>query len=135
MNDSLSIKPLVSANVTGSVLGTVRAFERATGLNKNRSSRVNATLGSQNLTRIEIQHTLPANSKARQQSLMAILQTLSRTDVGGNTISVDTAELRLTLNRSATVTDAELFSMFLTLAGGLLESNGALFLAWCQAQE
>jgi hypothetical protein len=135
MNDSLSIKPLVAANVTGSVLGTVRAFERATGLNKNRSSRINTALGSQSPTRIEIQHTLPANSKARQQSLMALLQTLNRVDVGGNTISMDTAELRLTLNRAATVTDAELFSMFLTLAGGLLENNGALFLAWCQAQE
>jgi hypothetical protein len=129
MNDSLSIKPLVAANVTGSVLGTARAFERAATFVKNRYSRVNAFLGALNPTRIDLSHIMPRKATEKKQSLLAFHQTLTRVDASSNVVGTDTVEFRYTSVNTAGITEDEYVAGHLLLQGGFTENNCALLRA------
>lgn len=126
MNDSLSIQPIVLANVTGTVLTTARVFERIADANPNNHMRANSTLGSLSPTTLRISHSLRGGKNTVQKSLVQLNQTLTRVDALSNPIGEVGIVIKLTAEIPAGVTEAEFLAAAAVLIGGLTSTGGTL---------
>lgn len=115
MNDTLAIKPIVSAQVTGTVLGTSRDFSRAFG--PENGIRVNSILGSLNPAVIRISHQPRKSDEGVQRSLASFEQTLTRLDSANNPVRKDVIKVKLQFEIPGYATEAEVVSVAEILAG------------------
>ena len=127
MNDTLSVKPILPAQIGVSQLdATARDFSRAAAVDKTSHVRVNTALGSLNPTFIRISHQMPTNKSTLQRSLLEVRQQLSRVDALGNVLSVVTPSFKIVFEIPSGVTEAEAAAVQNLCIGALMANTGAL---------
>jgi len=135
MPDDINVKPIVLANVTGTVLGSDLAFSRLTSSNSRESLRSNTSLGAENTTVLRVAHQMPSGKSSIQRSLCSIDQTFARVDTSSVIQRIDNLKVGVTITKDQYSTEAEALSAFITLSGHLLAGGGAGFKALWQGQQ
>lgn len=126
MNDTLPVKDLAMATVGATQLpGTARSFPR-TFSSDGSYKRTSAHIGSLSPTTIRVSHQPRKTTTAKQRSLFALDQTLTRLDASSNPILVTDFTVAFQVSIPGDVTLAEYRTAVSTLCGALLESDGAL---------
>jgi len=135
MNDTLSIKSILPAQIGASQLGDSRDFSRAVTSDTTMFARVNTALGLLNPTSLLIGHYPKSKKQAVQRSILLLKQRFSRVDSGSGAVLAQLDPMiKLTCDIPEGVTQAELDGMLLTMAGLLLENNLDRWHQLCEQQ-
>lgn len=127
MNDTLSVKPVLPAQIGASQLdATARDFSRSSAIDKTSHVRVNTALGSLNPTYIRISHQMPTAKSFIQRSLFSVEQQLSRVDAQGNVLSVVRPTFKVVMEIPSGVTETEAAALQNLAVGALCASSGSL---------
>jgi len=125
MQDDLSIKPVVAANISGDDLGSTLTFVRVQSTNNRDSLRQNSAIHSLSPTQLRIAHQPISIKNPVQRSLVAVDQVLTRFDAQSNPIGQDKHKFAVQSDRTATTSLAEYRASAMLLFGQMLENNGA----------
>lgn len=129
MNDTISVKPLLSAQIGNTQLDSVaRSFARVVSEDTSHQ-RSNSNLGSLSPTVLRIAHQPRTVKSPIQRSLIAVDQTLTRLDATSNPISSVKFKVALQCDIPDGVTLAEFRAAAMVLFGSLLETDAALLTA------
>lgn len=92
MNDTLTLKPLVKANITGSVLGTASDFARIVVAARNeyhRRSDTTVLFTGDNTRIVRIAHQPPTGTQTKQRSVIGTLDKMRRHGESGELLTTD----------------------------------------------
>lgn len=124
MNDTLSIKPILPAQVGETQLGTARDFSRSASTDSAMFARVNTANGLLNPTTLLIGHYPKSKKQAMQRSIAVLKQRFNRVDsVSGAILATLDPSVKFTFDIPEGVTQAELDDMVLHLCGWLIAGN------------
>lgn len=130
MNDTLSVKKLLSATITNTQLdvANVRTFARVTAT-KTENRRRSAHIHSLSPTDLVVSHIPRTIKNDTQRTLFALDQTLTRFDASTNPIKSTGFRAAVQFNINSDITLAEFREGVYLLLGSLTESDGALITA------
>lgn len=135
MNDTLSIKPILPAQVGDTQLGTAREFARAQSTDTTMTARVNTSKGLQNPAVLSIGHYPKSKKQAMQRSIIQLKQRLSRVDSGsGAVVAVLEPSIRISIDIPEGVTQEELDEVMNLASGCLTASSNEVFHQLCAMQ-
>lgn len=135
MNDTLSIKPILPAQIGDTELGTALDYSRANSADANMFARVNTELGLLNPTSILIGHYPKSKKQASQRSLVVFKQRHTRVDTAsGAVLATLDPSIKLTCDIPEGVTQAELDALAWKMVGALTQNGGAFFHQICEMQ-
>lgn len=135
MNDTLSIKPILPAQIGSTQLGSASDFARSTTSDANMFARVNTALGLLNPTTLLIGHYPKSKKQAMQRSLVVLKQRFSRVDSSsGAVVASQDPSIKLTSDIPEGVSQAELDAMLVQLVGFLTENGLQHWHELCEMQ-
>ena len=135
MQDTLSIKPVLPAQIGATQLGLALEFSRCASSNAGVMSRVNTAQGLLSPTYLDIGQYPKSKKQAVQRSTYALRQRLSRVDAtSGAVLATFDPIVKLTIDIPEGVTQAEMDAMLCTSLGSLLANNLEVFHQVCELQ-
>lgn len=134
MNDTLSIKPILPAQIGSTQLGTAIDFSRNVTNNPGVYSRVNTAKGLLNPTSLLIGHYPKSKKQPIQRSYIAVTQRLTRVDANGAVLATLDPSVKVIVDLPEGVTSAEIQEAWNLLAGTLCAGSNAVFGQLCEMQ-